>query len=109
MACFLVPTGVAVVTTAVRKKVPEKLKIDWLNALLWGGAVMLAVEHIAHQEIVPWPPFLTAMENPADIPVMLHEMGTIGTTMAIVCLVIWGLMVAAYNALAAKAKARAEA
>ena len=60
MACFVVPTAAAIVTTAIGKKVPEKYHMNWLNSMMWGGVVMLAVEHIAHGEIVLYPPFLTA-------------------------------------------------
>lgn len=59
---------------------------------------MLAVEHIAHKEVVPFPPFLTAMENPADIPVMLQEIATIGTAMTIAIFVTWIVMVVIANA-----------
>jgi len=45
---------------------------------------MLAVEHIAHGEIILYPPFLTAMQTPSEIPVMLQEITTIGGTMTIV-------------------------
>lgn len=97
MACFIAPMSLGIVTTIFRKKFPEKLKIGWLNIMIWGGAIMLAVEHIAHGEIVLYPPFLTAMENPADIPIMLQEMATIGGTMTITILFIWIVMVAIYQ------------
>jgi len=93
MACFLVPTALAVVTSIIQKasrRLAEKLKLGILNALLWGGAILLALEHVWHGEVVPWPPFLTAMSNPADIPVMLHEMATAGTSMAVVSAAAWG-------------------
>ena len=93
MACFIAPMSLALVTTLFRKKIPEKLKIVWLNVMLWGGVIMLAVEHIAHQEVVLYPPFLTAMQNPSDIPVMLQEMATIGVTMTIAILFVWVIMV----------------
>lgn len=93
MACFVAPMSVAIVTTIFRKKIPENLKIGWLNIMLWGGVIMLAVEHIAHQEVVLYPPFLTAMNNPADIPVMLQEMATVGGTMTIAILTTWIVMV----------------
>ncbi|MCD6330857.1 MAG: hypothetical protein J7L80_01480 [Thermoplasmata archaeon] len=98
MACFLVPAGEAVVTTiaqkAVGKEKAEKLKLGWLNTMLWGGVILLAIEHIWHGEVVPWPPFLTAMQNPADIPVMLHEMALVGGTMSIVITLTWAILVA---------------
>ena len=93
MACFIAPMSLAIVTTVFRKKIPENLKIGWLNIMIWGGAIMLAVEHIAHGEVVLYPPFLTAMQTPAEIPVMLQEMATVGGTMTIAILGIWLIMV----------------
>jgi len=97
MACFLAPMSLGIVTTIFRKKIPEKLKIGWLNIMIWGGVIMLAVEHIAHEEIVLYPPFLTAMQNPAGIPIMLQEMTTIGGTMTIAIVFIWAIMVYVCN------------
>ena len=97
MACFIAPMSLAIVTTIFRKKIPENLKIGWLNIMIWGGAIMLAVEHIAHGEIVLYPPFLTAMQNPADIPVMLQEMAIIGGAMTITIVFIWIVMVTIYQ------------
>jgi hypothetical protein len=53
----------------------------------------LALEHIWHGEVIPWPPFLTAMKNPADVTPMLHEMATIGVAMAIAVTIVWAIMV----------------
>ena len=97
MACFIAPMSLAIVTTIFRKKIPENLKIGWLNIMIWGGVIMLAVEHIAHEEIVLYPPFLTAMQNPADIPVMLQEMAVVGGTMTLAIVSIWAIMVYIYN------------
>lgn len=97
MACFLVPGTEAVVTTIVQKAIGEekarKLKLSWLNTMLWGGVILLAIEHIWHGEVVPWPPFLTAMKNPADVPAMLHEMATVGGAMSIVITLVWIVLV----------------
>jgi uncharacterized membrane protein (DUF2068 family) len=93
MACFLVPMALAIITTTIQKtarSLAEKLKLGILNALLWGGVILLALEHVWHAEVTPWPPFLTAMANPSDIPVMLHEMATVGTAMSMATLAIWG-------------------
>ena len=94
MACFLAPMATGIVTTVFRKKIPAALKIGWLNIMLWGGVAMLAIEHIAHGEVVFYPPFLTAMQNPADIPVMLQELATVGGTMTIAIVVVWIILVA---------------
>jgi len=110
MACFLVPMGEAIVTSVVQKVVENREKkvgeertkktgfswsrrLSWLNKLLWGGTILLALEHIWHGEVVPWPPFLTAMNNPADVAPMLHEMATVGVAMAITVTVVWAIMV----------------
>jgi len=92
MACFLAPMILAVITSIVQKTargLAERLKLWILNALLWGGAVLLALEHAWHGELVPWPPFLTAMSNPVDVPVMLHEIATIGSAMSIAAVSTW--------------------
>lgn len=110
MACFLVPGGQAIVTTVVQTVVERKEKregaaraekkkgkwsqrLGWLNTMLWGGCFLLALEHIWHGEIVPWPPFLTAMESAEETSAMLHEMATYGITMAVVITAVWVVMV----------------
>lgn len=112
MACFIAPAAEAIVTTAVQKLIgkerAERLKLKWLNIMLWGGVIILAVEHIWHGEVVPWPPFLTAMANPADTAQMLHEMATVGTAMAITITLVWALMVVVYNVLVSKSAERTE-
>ena len=111
MACFLVSAAEAVVVTAVEKaekkkelgtkesttkeevvSIPLSRKLRWLTYMLWGGAVLLAFEHIWHGEVVPWFPFLTAMANPADATAMFHEMATVGVCMAVLITVVWFVM-----------------
>jgi hypothetical protein len=117
MACFLVSGGEAIVATAIRAAVKKNeeakgivdhegnqltdpaehgicwtRKISWLINLLWGGVLLLAIEHMWHGEVVPFPPFLTAMNDPGDTAEMLHEMSTIGVTMAIIVTVVWAIM-----------------
>jgi len=94
MACFLAPMAAGLITIVFRKKVPAALKISWLNIMLWGGVAMLVIEHIAHGEIVFYPPFLTAMQNPADIPVMLQELAIVGGLMTIAIVFVWVILVA---------------
>ncbi len=110
MACFLVPMGEAIVTTVIQKIVENRekkagkertvktglywsRKLSWLNRLLWGGTILLALEHIWHGEVIPWPPFLTAMKNPADIAPMLYEIATIGVAMATFVTIVWAIMI----------------
>ena len=111
MACFLVSVAEAAVVSIaakhVEKKENEKLidtevreegripfsrKLRWLSNLLWGGSVLLLFEHIWHGEVVPWFPFLTAASNPKDFAEMLHEMATVGVTMALLVTLVWSVM-----------------
>ena len=118
MACFVVPAAEAIVTTIVRKVaekkekqpaeaeilldgVPEKVSripfsrtLKWLTNLLWGGSALLAFEHVWHGEVVPWFPFLTAAANPEDAAEMLHEMATVGVSMAALVTLTWLVMLA---------------
>ncbi len=119
MACFLVPTAEGIVSTIVTKKMKEKEhkavennsskeivkkipfseKLSWLNKMLFGGAALLAFEHVWHGEVVPFFPFLTAMKDPEEMTQMFHEMGTVGVTMAGIITLVWIGMVAVTNAM----------
>ena len=112
MACFLVPTAEAIVTTVAAKKskaneaektekttgTPFYKKLSWLNYMLWGGSAVLAVEHVWHGEIVPHFPFLTAAADPVSRAQMLREMATTGVAMALLVTLVWLCMVAVSNA-----------
>ena len=102
MACFLVPTAEAIVTTAAQKIIKHheektgevssiKLseKIGRLNKMLWGGSALLAFEHVWHGEVTPWFPFLTAANSPESTSEMLHEMSTSGVAMALLVTAVW--------------------
>ncbi|MBR1770560.1 MAG: hypothetical protein IJ747_00855 [Lachnospiraceae bacterium] len=115
MACFLVPTTEAIVTTIATKIIEKKekeavsteleqgvelsslhrerfsVKLNRLNHLLWGGSLLLAFEHFWHGEIQPFFPFLTAAGNPADWAEALHEMSTVGVGMAVLVTCVWGV------------------
>lgn len=99
MACFLVPLGEAVVLTITKKLVLKKnadsvikARLSNLEKMLYGGSFLLAIEHVYHGEVVFYPPFLTALKNPGDTAQMLHEMATIGLSMAVAVPVIWGIL-----------------
>ncbi|MBR5973985.1 MAG: hypothetical protein IK020_02265 [Clostridiales bacterium] len=115
MACFLVPATEAIVTTIAAKVLAKKeknmeihheggssdiiekshfsRKLGWLNNMLWGGAALLALEHVWHGEVVPWFPFLTAASDASSRSEMFHEMATVGVAMAALVTVVWGIMV----------------
>lgn len=109
MACFAVPLAEAVVVTVSKKILFQKNadavmsqakaqkiesfceKIGTLEKMLYGGSFLLAAEHLYHGEISFLPPFLTAMKNPEEIPLMLHEIATVGVGMAAAVTAVWGV------------------
>ena len=130
MACFVVPAAEAVIVTAAyiaAKKKEQKIqapkladgskfesndvkitwskRLSWLLGLLWGGVLLLAFEHFWHGEVVPFPPFLSAMANPEDTKVMLEEMSTVGVSMAVTVTAVWGVICAVAEAKVKKIKA----
>ena len=135
MACFLVPGAEAVVVTAAALALKKKeesrqvlrpatgsvqtdekpsvslsRKLMWLAKLLWGGVILLCFEHLWHGEVVPFPPFLTAMYSPEDTAVMLSEMASVGGAMALWLTAVWaGILVAAKAVLGRSAKAELKA
>ncbi|MCH5289527.1 MAG: hypothetical protein J1E32_06410 [Treponema sp.] len=105
MACVVVPfveaVGISVAEKALAKRTVEGgiardfvEKISVLKNMLYGGSLLLAVEHIYHGEISFIPPFLTAARNPAEIPAMLREMATVGVAMALLTTAVWAGYVA---------------
>jgi hypothetical protein len=118
MACFLVSATVGIGAAVARHivkhhenkleaegktQLPEKFgsdvkwskKLGYLELTLFSGSFVLALEHILHGEVVPFPPFLTAAgEGPEAVQEMLTEMGTVGVAMLTILLVAWGVGVA---------------
>jgi hypothetical protein len=88
MACFLVPMGLGIITTLFARAFPKRWNINWLNAILWGAVLMLMVEHVAHGEITPYPPFLTA-----GILEIMPEMLSVGGPMAAFSTALWASIV----------------
>jgi len=116
MACFLVSAtaaiGVGIAKYAVKhhenkfalanreepkeykfgSEVKWSKKLSYLEMTLWGGSFLLAIEHILHGEVVPYPPFLTAAGEGADaVNEMLTEMGTVGLAMFGILVAAWGI------------------
>lgn len=128
MACFVVPVAEAVITTVAAKVIKSKetksaeVKVDlgngtletaekisfsrklgWLSKLLWGGSALLAFEHLWHGEIEPWFPFLTAANDPSEFVIMLQEMASVGTSMALLLTAVWGCMLTVAKSMERKA------
>ncbi len=102
MACFSVPLATAAVATAVGSALPESARgnpfasrIGWLGKMMFGGSLLLAVEHVYHGELSPVPPFLTAIGD-GNASAMLQEMATRGVAMAVAVGVAWAAAVVAH-------------
>ena len=103
MCCFIIPLAQAVVTTVVRKANSKKIskpessfylrQLPTLEKMLWGGSVMLIVDHIISGELSWSFPFFTALTVEGGAEVMLHEMLTTGTAMSLVISLVWVGMV----------------
>ena len=94
MACFIVPLTQAVATTIYRKTakpadsfVGRNLKM--LEQMLWGGSLMLIIDHIINGEVTWRYPFFTALETEGGGLVMLREMLTVGVPMSIIVTLAW--------------------
>lgn len=115
MACFIVPAAEAAAVTVAKKQIARKSrngatpesterslnlvrKLTWLTNLLWGGALLLAFEHLWHGEVIPYFPFLSALTERSTTQQMLFEMGTVGVGMALLVTAVWGIGLALIRA-----------
>lgn len=99
MACFIVPMTQAVATTVYRKLNAKKIDssestllmrhVPALEKMLWGGTVMLIVDHIINGEVTWQYPFFTALTEAGGVSVMLREMLTVGLPMSLVLTAVW--------------------
>ena len=105
MACFIAPVAEAAAVSVIAKKVkknegetnvkiPFSRKVKWLSNMLWGGSALLVFEHIWHGEVVPFFPFLTAVQTQTGTFEMLKEIATTGVTMGLIVTAVWGGMLA---------------
>lgn len=133
MACFVVPAAEAIIVTAAyfaaknretkiearsfategkfesnSKKITWSKRLSWLLGLLWGGVLLLAFEHVWHGEVLLYPPFLSAMSSAEDTATMLHEMATVGTSMAVFVTSVWGAVCLFVQAKVKKANKKIE-
>ena len=125
MACFTVPAaaaiGVAVarhiakhnekkaVTSNNTDNMKTSKKLGILELALFGGSFLLAGEHILHGEVTFTFPFLTAInEGPDAVRTMLFEMGTVGVSMALTIVAVWGAALLFRKLFLKRRKAKAE-
>ena len=97
MACFIVPLTQALVTTAYRKRAALSndtfigRNLRSLELMLWGGSIMLIVDHILNGELTWVFPFFTALQTEGGGAVMLREIVTVGIPMSLVITLGWAL------------------
>lgn len=102
MACFIVPLTQAIATTAYRKLSERKAlaqgvhqdsfisrNLKSLEKMLWGGSLMLIVDHVINGEVTWMYPFFTALETEGGSMVMLREMLTVGVPMSLIVTATW--------------------
>ena len=57
--------------------------------MLWGGSLMLILDHIINGEVTWRYPFFTALELEGGGLVMLREMLTVGVPMSVLVTLVW--------------------
>ena len=72
MCCFLVPLTQAIVTTVCRKSIEAPhtalgRHLQDLEKMLWGGTLMLIVDHVINGELTWRFPFFTALDQAAEV------------------------------------------
>ena len=100
MSCLIVPLTQAIVTSGIRKSNENNHRsersilsrhLPALEKMLWGGSVMLIVDHIINGELIWRFPFFTALELEGGGAVMLREMLTVGLPMSLTITAIWAV------------------
>ena len=96
MSCFVVPLVEAIVVSACRKRAVQSARPVWrelpaLEKMLWGGTLMLIVDHVINGELTWRFPFFTALSLEGGGGVMLREMLTVGVPMALVLSAAWAV------------------
>lgn len=103
MCCFLVPLAQAVATTVYRKVHNSGEKVRTLEKMLWGGSIMLIVDHIINGELTWQYPFFTALTDAGGGSVFLRELLTVGVPMSLAITAVWGIWALVRERRAAKA------
>lgn len=83
----------AVATTIIRKTSSKAAAhyVGDLEKMLWGGTVMLIVDHIVNGELSWSFPFFTALGPDGGVEVFLRELLTVGVPMSLAITAVWGV------------------
>lgn len=95
MACFVAPLVQAIATSALRKWGKKDgfvgRNLASLELMLWGGSVMLIVDHIINGELTWRFPFFTALGATGGGAVVLREILTVGVPMCVIITLVWAV------------------
>ncbi len=99
MACFIAPLVEAIAVTAIRKSglngnSPYLQHLPDLEKMLWGGTLMLIVDHIINGELTWTFPFFTSLGQTGGAAILWREVLTVGVPMALALTAAWGIWVA---------------
>ena len=99
MACFVVPLVEAIAVSIYRKSNASaiakagapalKKHIPALEKMLWGGSIMLIVDHIINGELTWRFPFFTALGQSGGWEIILGEMLKVGLPIALAATAVW--------------------
>ena len=104
MSCFVVPLVQAIAVSLIRKANAKKVvspdaspfvrELPALEKMLWGGSIMLVVDHVINGELMFRFPFFSALATEGGgWDVMLREMLTVGVPMSLVLTAAWAVWV----------------
>lgn len=99
MACFIAPLVEAIAVTAIRKSglkgnSPYLQHLPDLEKMLWGGTLMLIVDHIINGELTWTFPFFTSLGQTGGAAILWREVLTVGVSMALALTAAWAVWVA---------------
>ena len=99
MACFIAPLVEAIAVTAIHKSglkgnSPYLQHLPDLEKMLWGGTLMLIVDHIINGELTWTFPFFTSLGQTGGAAILWREVLTVGVPMALALTAAWGIWVA---------------
>ncbi len=99
MACFIAPLVEAIAVTAIRKSglngnSPYLQHLPDLEKMLWGGTLMLIVDHIINGELTWTFPFFTSLGQTGGAAILWREVLTVGMPMALALTAAWAVWVA---------------
>ena len=101
MSCFIVPLMQALATSIYRRHNRNSIndascgilkhKVPALEKMLWGGSIMLIVDHIINGELSWRFPFFTALSQTDGGEVFLRELLCVGLPMSLVLTAVWAI------------------